>query len=194
MKKPLLIAVTGGIGSGKTEVINRLKNLGEKVISCDQITLQLYSKRSVIKKLKVLFPQAVYGKFIKKIDKKIVANLVFNDSLKLKQLTDFLTPLVLETCLKQARRLRGRVFIEVPLLFECNAQDRFDKVIVVTRSLDSRINGIVNRSNLTKEQAMARINSQFNYDLADLSNYIVLQNDKDISHLHTKVDYLLNII
>ena len=177
MKKNNLIALTGGIGSGKSQALSILKNLGEKTLNCDGETDKLYKNRKVIKQLAKIFPHAVRGKVFKRIDKPTVAKTVFSDKQKLKELTALLTPLILQRTLAKAKRLGGRVFIEVPLLFECNAQDEFYRVVVIKRDLNNRISSVISRSNITKEQVLERINAQVDYDGMDLSPYTVIQND-----------------
>ena len=81
--------------------------------------------------------------------------------------------------------------MEVPLLFECGYQDKFDGVIVISRKLDDRINSVKKRSNLTKEQILARINAQVDYSKMDLSNYKVILNDGDKLALENAIlDYV----
>ncbi len=191
MKDNYLIAVTGGIGSGKSMVLSIIKDLGYPTLSCDQVTDEVYKKPFVKRFLSKMFPNAKTGRLFIKIDKKIIAKEVFSSKQKLKQLTDFLTPIILEQTLKKARKIQGKVFVEVPLLFECKAQDKFDKIIVVKRNLNSRIESVMARSNLIKEQVLERINSQFDYDGADLSCYSVLINDGDIKSLEEKVKNLI---
>ena len=186
-----LIAITGGIGSGKSQVLLALENAGEKVISCDKITNELYNNRAVKRWLKKVFPESASGFINLKIDKKKIASTVFSDKQKLKLLTDYLTPLILEKSLKRAKQLGGRVFVEVPLLFERNAQNHFDKVVVITRNLEDRILSVMARSNLTREQVLERISSQFDYDGADLTPYHIIDNDSDVSSLTQKALQLI---
>ncbi len=191
MKDNYLIAVTGGIGSGKSMVLSIIQDLGYPTLSCDQVTDQVYKKRQVKSRLAKMFPNAKTGRLFIKINKKIIAKEVFSSKKELKQLTDFLTPIILKKTLKKARKIQGKVFVEVPLLFECKAQDKFDKIIVVKRDLEKRIESVMKRSNLTKTQVIERINSQFDYDGADLSSYQVLVNDGDIKSLEEKVKNLI---
>ena len=80
--KNVKIAITGGIGSGKTTLINLIKNMGFPVYSCDEICQKLYKKRRFLKKLKILFPTGVKGKIILKAQKQEIAREVFNDQEK----------------------------------------------------------------------------------------------------------------
>lgn len=190
---PYLIAITGGIGSGKSQVANFLKSVGKMVISCDEITPSMYLNPLVKQKLAQIFPQA-YNPKDDLIDKSIVAKTVFSDKQKLKELTDFLAPQILQECLSQAKKIDGMVFIEVPLLFEFGAEKEFDKVIVVTRNLNDRIQSVMTRNNLKKQEVLERISSQFDYDKADLSNYIVVENNSSLQDLNSQVEKLLKTL
>ena len=184
-----IIAITGGIGSGKSQVLSILEGAGEKVISCDKITNDLYENQTVKLKLASIFPECDNEKT--GVTKQAVAKIVFNDKAKLKTLTDFLTPLILEESLSKAKALGGRVFVEVPLLFECNAQNKFDKVLVVLRDKTQRVKSVIKRSNLSEQEVLKRIDSQFDYDSADLTPFVVIVNDGDLQTLKQKV---LNLI
>lgn len=180
------IAITGGIGSGKSTVSLLIAELGYPVLSCDNITTQLYKKRKVKLLLKKLFPSAVKGFFNPKIDRAKIASLAFNDKSLHAQLTDTITPLVMAEVNKQCSAIKGVVFVEVPLLFECNYQDYFDGVLVVVRDKKSRIESVKARSNLSEEQILARMQNQIDYDTFDLSPYTVIINN-DILTLKNKV-------
>ena len=58
----MIIGLTGGIGSGKSTALNALKEKGYSVISCDEITKELYKKRKILKVLRKEFPTAIKGK------------------------------------------------------------------------------------------------------------------------------------
>lgn len=174
-----LIAITGGIGSGKSLALDIIKNAGFYTLSCDQIVKDLYKTHKVKSVLKGIFPTAVSGNVRLRVNTKKIADITFFDKDKHAELTNAVTPLVLDQVLKKASRKKGLVFVEVPLLFECGYQDRFDGVIVISRKLDDRINSVKKRSNLTKEQILARINAQVDYSKIDLSNYKVITNDGD---------------
>ena len=178
-----LIAITGGIGSGKSFVLNTLKNNGYPTLSSDEIVKTLYKKPTVKRILKDVFPSAVKGEKRLTIDYKTLTELAFMNKENNQKLTKSITPLVLEQILKKAKRIKGTAFVEVPLLFECDFADKFDGVIVVLRDKQTRIESVINRSNLTKAQVEDRMNFQVNYDKKDLSKYIVIVNDKDLPHI-----------
>lgn len=188
------IAVTGGIGSGKSTVIQILKEAGFKVLSCDKITAELYQTRKVKLLLKKMFPDAVKGYFFPKLDRKVISAAVFNDKNRLDELTSTITPLVIKEVERRTKTLSGTVFVEVPLLFECNYQNRFDQVWVVKRNKSSRIESVKTRSGLSEEQIVSRITSQVDYDKLDLTPYIVISNDSGVDQLKNTVLKLANSI
>ena len=169
MKGKQLIAITGGIGSGKSLALNILNGAGYFTISCDQIVKDLYKTHKVKRLLKSLFPTAVSGEKRLTIDTKKIADITFFDKNKHKELTSTITPLVLEEVLKKASRKQGLIFVEVPLLFECGYQDKFDGVIVIQREINARIESVKKRSNLTKEQILARMTAKVYFYKIDLS-------------------------
>ena len=185
--KAKIIALTGGIGSGKSLALEIIKNAGYKTLSSDEIVAELYQTRKVKKLLKALFPSAVTGFINLKIDRKKISEIVFSDVQMHKKLTSAITPLVLEQIKLRTRNCAQPVFVEVPLLFECGYQIHFDGVIVLVRPKDMRIESVKTRSKLTEEQIIARMNAQTDYDTFDLSPYKVILNDGDVEALKTEI-------
>lgn len=186
-----IIAVTGGIGTGKSLALSVIKESGFSVIDCDAIVKELYKKRKVKNGVKNIFPSAVKGKLRLKVDKNAIAREVFASPEKHRALTEFFAPKVLNIALLRAKRLGGKVFIEVPLLFELGKTNLFDDVIVITRNLEDRINSVMARSSLTREQVLERINCQFDYENADLSKHLIIKNDGLVEEFKAKI---LNMI
>lgn len=192
--KNIKIALTGGIGSGKSVALNILNSLGYKTLSSDKIVSELYETRKVKKLIKSMFPSAVSGIINLKIDRKKISEIVFSDKEKHKKLTDTITPLVLEEIKKRTKNLSEPIFVEVPLLFECGYETEFDAVIVITRPLNNRIESVKSRSNLTEEQILARIRKQTDYDNKDLSAFTVIENNSDVNKLKEKLLSVIEIL
>lgn len=179
-RKVKIIALTGGIGSGKSFALSVIKGAGFYTVSCDEIVAELYKKRWFLKELKKIFPFAVYGKIRLKVDKKIIAKEVFVNGEKREKLNALTHSKVLERALKKSNkhgRKKGVAFVEVPLLFEGDFQGDFDGVVVIKRDVVERIKCVIMRSNLKKEQVESRINAQIDYDNFDFSKYIVINNN-----------------
>lgn len=173
------MAITGGIGSGKSLALSILKEKGFSTLSCDKIVSDLYKTHKVKAMLKALFPDGVKGEKRLTINRQVIAQKTFSDKSLHKKLTDLITPLVMQKVLNVAKRKNDTLFVEVPLLFECDYQHYFDFVIVVMRDKVARIQSVKTRSNLTEEEILDRMSNQVNYDELDLNGYIVLQNDGD---------------
>ena len=187
-KRVKLIAVTGGIGSGKTTAIDAIKSAGYFTLSCDGEISALYKKRRVLKKLKAIFPFAVKGRMRLTVDRKALAERVFSDKEQLKKLNQLMHPLVMERVIALAKKSgKEKAFIEVPLLFESGYQTAFDAVIIIVRDRALRIESVKTRSKLTEKEIEKRIESQFDYDRADLSAYTVIVNEVDQNAFIEKV-------
>lgn len=183
-----LIAITGGIGSGKSTVLKIIKDYGYLVIDSDKIVQDLYKKRKVLRKIKTFFPNCVDGRLVLRPNKKLIADRIFNSEKDYEKLTGYLTPLVIKQIFSIANQQKnGLIFAEVPLLFERSYQDLFDGVIVVKRELNARIESVIKRSNLTREQVLERISAQVDYDNIDLKNYTIISNDFDEQDLKQKI-------
>ncbi len=188
------IAITGGIGSGKSLVLSVVESLGYKTLSSDKIVADLYKTHSVKMLIKEFFPSAVLGKTRLRIDKKILSAQAFSSPQTHEKLTSLITPLVMREIDRRTKNSSGLVFVEVPLLFECSYQKYFDQVWVLTRPLASRIESVKKRSNLSEEQILARINKQVDYDKLDLTPYKVIQNLGDEQSLKNAVIQLISEI
>ena len=186
----MIIGLTGGIGSGKSAAIAALQENGYKTVSCDDVTRELYKKRKTLKILRGEFPSAIKGRIFLKADKKEIARVIFSDKEKYDFLNRFLTRETFDIAYRRAEKLAkkgGTVIVEVPLLFENNLQNRFDKVIVITRDKEKRIASVKARSNLSEEEIISRMNAQVDYDKLDLSAFTVIKNDGNISDLAAAV-------
>lgn len=187
-KNLFTVAITGGIGSGKSTATQYIKSLGYTVIDSDEIVKKLYKKRRILGKIKNIFPSHVKGKIFLKVDKAGIAKEVFSSNQKHEELTGLLTPMVLKEILKKAKNEKGIVFAEVPLLFERNYQKEFDKVFVIRRSLEKRIDGVIERSKLKREQVEERIKYQTDYENFDFSPYVQIINDGDKESFYDRIN------
>ena len=182
-----LIAITGGIGSGKSLVLETFNELGYPTLSSDKIVKELYKTPKVKRLIKSIFVDAVKGEKRLRIDYKTLTELAFSDKENNEKLTKAITPLVLNEILRKTKKVNKTTFVEVPLLFECGFEDKFDKTIVVLRDKNKRIESVKTRSNLTKKQIEDRMAFQVDYDKKDFSNYIVIVNDKGKEEIEKNV-------
>ena len=193
MKKK--IAITGGIGSGKSTVSNILRDKGYPVYSCDEIYKELINSKAYIKEIEKVFPGVVKQG---EIDKKSLAEIIFTNEQERMRLNKIAHPLVMKTLLKRMNENESQiVFAEVPLLLEGSFENLFDQTIVVLRNLEDRLRAVCERDGVSLEKATERINAQFNYDDIRSKNRlqkigaICIENAGDFSALENNVDLAL---
>ena len=190
-----IIAVTGGIGSGKSSVLQILNDNGYPVFSCDEIVNNLYKDRKIKLQLKVLFPTAVKGEKRLTVDKKTLSKLCFESLENRKKLENFTHPLILKKAIGKIKKTKAPLcFLEVPLLFEGGYESLFDGVLVIVRDKKLRIESVKTRSNLTEMEILDRINAQIDYDKLNLSKYLVIVNDGNLDNLKEKTLKLIKNI
>lgn len=147
------VAVTGGIGAGKSEFMSAVKELGIRTYSADEINAELLRDKRYIEKLSEAFPLAVKDG---KVDKSVLREEVFSDEKKRKTLNALAHPEIR----RKIEEITGDAVVEVPLLFESGMTDLFDRVIVVTAGEEARINRIVSTRNISKDLAKNIIKNQ----------------------------------
>lgn len=187
------IAITGGIGSGKSCVLEEIKKHGYEGFSCDEIYKEVIRQKEYVEKIKDVFPSVVKnGKDGEGIDRKELSRIVFQDEEALKQLNEIAHPLIMSALERKMNAAQGEyVFAEVPLLFEGNYQDIFDRVIVVLRDKKLRIEAIVRRDGVETREAELRIERQFDYEknaVALSKRYFIFENNYGIDELKKWVD------
>ena len=197
MNKRLSVAITGGIGSGKSLVLNILKEWGYSTFSCDEIYKELSFNKDYLEKLKAVFPFAVND--LGELNREALSQVVFNNKNELKKLNAMAHPLVFQNLRKKIDDANGVVFSEVPLLFESGAEKDFDYVIIVNRDKDKRILAVSQRDFLSKEKVENRILSQFNYEkklkkFLNNEKFFILENNGDIDGVKVEIKKIIDKI
>lgn len=166
-------AVTGGIGSGKSTLCAILAELGYPVLSCDDISRELWGEEGYRKKLARLFPSCVNGG---EIDKDALSRLVFSDGAARRTLDDFSHPVIMRRLCERASAF-SVCFCEVPLLFEGGYESLFDGVIALVRDDRLRVGCICARDGITEEAARQRIGAQLPPESLARKNCRILENN-----------------
>ena len=138
MARPIAVAITGGIGAGKSEALASFRRHGAATVSSDEIVHRLLRDDPVIGKTLVeRFGDRILDE-AGQIDRSAIAEIVFADREALEWLESLLHPLVVQEYLEWREQLAALpnppplTATEVPLLYEVGGQDRFDAVVVVT--------------------------------------------------------------
>ena len=144
MSRPLAVAITGGIGAGKSEALAAFARHGAATVSSDQIVHRLLREDAGVREaLLERFGEGILDQ-ANQIDRRAVAEIVFPDPEALDWLEGLLHPVVVREYLDWREQL-GRLpnppavcATEVPLLYEVGGQERFDAVVVVTAPSELR--------------------------------------------------------
>lgn len=184
------IAVTGGIGSGKSTVCRIIQSMGFPVYSCDEVYKSVLQDGQTVEELEREFGEQILN-CDGSLNRPALSAIVFGDEAKLEKLNKITHPKIFEKLFEISTNDDGVVFYEVPLLFEGGYEKLFDKVLVVLRDRKARINSIMVRDSLTEEEVNNRLNKQFNYDNTDFAKYYVIHNDGNIDDLRREVDAFL---
>jgi dephospho-CoA kinase len=135
--KPLNVAITGGIGAGKSEALRAFARHGAATASADEIVHRLYADPEVRSALVEHWGEEVLSGG--EVDRKRVGEIVFADRGELAWLEALLHPRVVD---EQARwrteQTAPLAVVEVPLLYETGGEARFDAVVVITASEEVR--------------------------------------------------------
>jgi len=161
----LLVGLTGGIASGKSLVARVFKDLGAHLVDADRIVHNLLEPdqkagQEVLDYFgkELLLPDG-------RINRRKLGEIVFNDAEKRAWLNRCLHPRVFETYQAQVRQVRSRfpgtiVVLDAALLIETGYHRKMDRVVVVYAEPEQQLERLISRDLFTKEEALARIQSQ----------------------------------
>jgi len=171
----MVIGVTGGIASGKSNVCSVISSLGYPVIDCDKLSRELSVKGGSVYNAMVTVLGTDYLLEDGNLDRKKIAKLIFNDS-KARALVDSVThPVIIDEVKKRLNNIKdGLVFLEAPLLYEVNINYLCDKVICVFLSKKFQVARLMERDGIDEDYALAKIHSQMDlYMKKELADYVV---------------------
>lgn len=176
----LIVALTGGIGSGKSTVGELFQQLGAVVVDSDQLA------RDVVERGSLGFEQIVtlFGDEILKngeINRSLLAEIIFKDSAKRKNLEQITHPLIRKAFADIVAKSDQRAIVinQIPLLAESKYEYNFDHVITVSASEDKRIARLLSKG-YTQEQIQNRMKSQVSdSDREKIADSIIQNNESE---------------
>ncbi len=184
----LVVALTGGIGSGKSTVGQIFEDLGAIVADSDQLA------RVVVERGTAGFDQivAAFGDDVLKngdLNRAALAELVFKDPTKRKQLEEITHPLIRKAFAKivESAHDDSIVINQIPLLVESNHDYKFDHVITVSAKEEVRIERLLKRG-MTMTQIKQRIQAQSTDTQREEISDSVIRNDKSQAELLSEVE------
>jgi dephospho-CoA kinase len=190
----LIVALTGGIGSGKSTVGQMLEDLGAIVTDSDQLA------REVVERGTTGFDQivAAFGDGVLKngdLDRAALAEVIFKDPTKRTQLEQITHPLIRKAFAEIVESAQSDSIIinQIPLLVESNHNYKFDHVITVSATEEVRIQRLLTRG-MNLMQIKQRIGAQSTDTQREAISDTVIANDKDHSRLLSEVEKVWELL
>ncbi|MFA8434575.1 MAG: dephospho-CoA kinase [Marinifilaceae bacterium] len=176
----LKVGITGGIGSGKSLVCRVFEVLNVPVYYADEEARQLTDQHPEIQtQLKGYFGTDIYSDAAT-LDRKKLAGIVFHNKTALQRLNSIVHPVVRAHFRDWLEEHRNAPYIiqEAAILYESGLYKKLDKVIVVTAPIDLRIDRVMRRDQVSKEDVLSRINNQMPEEEKVARADFVIQNDE----------------
>lgn len=188
-KKGSLIAITGGIASGKSTVLACFEKLGFEVFNSDRAIHEMMKKDgAAFARVAKLCPEAITDEGI---DRKVLSQKVFTNPEKLKELESILHPLVrkaqVDLMVKTKNSSGKSIVFEVPLLFENKREKSYDYVVVCSAPKEKQKERAMARNNMTEEKFNAIIEKQVSDSVRLKGAHIVIKTGRTIEDTFKQV-------
>ena len=184
----MIVGLTGGIGSGKSVAGNFFIELGIDVIDADHVSKNILDDNESAKKL---FLENFGEKFIdknNKIDRAILRDEIFKNEDKKKALESIIHPLVREEIFNFIENSNSVYkIIMVPLIYETNSQDFYDKIVVVDCNEENQIIRASKRDNKSKNDIINIMKNQASRDERMSIADEIIKNDSSLDDLKKQV-------
>jgi dephospho-CoA kinase len=176
----LKVAITGGIGSGKSLVCQVFKTLGIPIFDADAVSNHLVEHDATLKTaITELFGKEAYKNNI--YNRKYIASIVFSQAEMLQALNALVHPKAIEAAKQWFEKQQTPYAIkEAAILFESNSEKDIDIIIGVTAPEKVRIERVMQRTGYSKEEVIKRMQQQMpDEEKMAKCNYVIQNNDTD---------------
>lgn len=173
------VGITGGIGTGKSTVAKAFSVLGIPVFNADDAAREIMNHNEELrKKIIALFGEQAYTR--DGLNRKFIADIVFNDAYKLEQLNSIVHPVTIAAAEQwMQQQTTAYALKEAALMFESGAAGHLDYVIGVYAPIHLRIQRIMQRDNTSRDEVMARINRQMDEDIKmKLCDFVIINDEQ----------------
>ncbi|MBS1514491.1 MAG: dephospho-CoA kinase [Bacteroidetes bacterium] len=194
-KTKLLVGITGGIGSGKTFVCNKLSKKGFKVFYADTIAKNLYaSNKTLLKNIVKEFGEGILN-YQGKINLSKLREVIFANKKNYAKINKIVHPLVIDYIIKESKKsIYDIVLVESALVFESGLDKDLDYIIMIYANKKTRVERIMIRDGAKKSE----VENIMKYQIDDkqkleLSDF-VLVNNKSEEQLDEQIDFLARLL
>lgn len=191
-----LLGLTGGIASGKSTISRYFSEKSIPVIDADIVARQVVEPGEIgLRRIVNTFGEDVLQDS-GELNRKKLGQIIFNDDQKRTQLNDMLSELIRENILSQIKHYQSKnaslIVLDIPLLFEGRYDSIVDEVMVSYIPREVQLTRLMARDNLSKEDALKRINSQMSLDKKKELADVVINNTGNIDKTLQQVNAWLN--
>ena len=190
------IAITGGIGSGKSTFCSKLKEKGFKIHSSDEQVAKIYKnpEKKFVTYLRTIGLSKSISK--KNIDKKIISKIIFENKQIRKKLELYIFKIVRKKrsdfIKKEKQKKTKLIFIDIPLLFENNLEKQFNKVISIIASKRVRLKRLKKTRKMTENQFKNITRSQTSDVIRKKKSDYVIYNNSTLKDYKIKINKLIS--
>jgi dephospho-CoA kinase len=198
-KDKYLIAITGGLGTGKSLFAQYLLEKNEVVINSDAVAKKLMTtKRLIIKQIRKLLGNQAYVDE-NELNTKYISNQIFSNPELYKKLIKIVHPPTIVEIQRLAqkefnRKNRRRVFVESALVFESGIEKKFDYIVLIKSNLNLRLQRTIEKDKITPDEFFQRIQYQIDPDDAEEHSHFVIYNNGSLEELQKRFEFIYNLI
>lgn len=191
--KTPVIAITGGIATGKTSFCNILREKGYAVIDADQLVKKIYSSPAAIEFLKKIAPACICDN---QINFKILRAWFFERKSNKRIIENYIYQNLQATFLKEYESVKDQkvIFYDIPLLFEKDLESFFDSDVCIYIPQEEQLNRLIKRDNITKELAETIISTQLDIELKKKRSSHIIDNLSTLEDLKDKALEFIKLI
>ncbi|GAA9859475.1 dephospho-CoA kinase [Helicobacter pylori] len=189
------IALTGGIGTGKSTTIKILESQGYQILDADKIAHQLLQEHRF--EIAQHFGSEILEKGI--LNRKKLGVIVFQNASELKWLEGFLHPLIRECMLKKAYELEKNhqaYFLDIPLFFEVGGKKCYpvSKVVLIYAPRVLQIERLLERDKLKEAEILQRLACQMDIEQKRAMSDYIIDNSSGLKDLNKQVERFLKTL
>ena len=184
----MLIALTGGIGSGKSTVARRWVELGATEVDADLLAREVVEPGSIgLEQVTQEFGPSVLTQS-GTLDRAELAKIAFANDANRVKLESILHPLIQELALKKVQGLQDVIVYTIPLFVESKSKLQFDKVVAISCDEDVRVRRLVDSRGMNEAEARSRVAAQATDSQREAVADLVIDSNCSLEELFQKAD------
>jgi dephospho-CoA kinase len=190
-----IIALTGGIATGKTTVSERWSTK-IPVIDADFVSHKVMARKSIKDKIVAMFGAQIL--IDDQIDRKILGEIIFSNAQARADLELIMHPCIqqcVDVTIEWLKEMNfNLICYDVPLLFETNIENNYDSIVVVNCNPEIQLSRLMQRNKLSEYDALMRINAQVPMKLKVSRADYVIDNSTSLENLYMQADTILSAL